>query len=134
MAKPYSEDLRERAIEKIKEGMTQSAVARLLRLGKRTVERYEAQWKAEGHVKPKKVGGHKKHKLEPHTAKVEALVAEEPDQTLAELRDKLEEAKIKVSKSALDRFLKASGLTYKKNSGGERTKTQGRGRRSRRVA
>jgi hypothetical protein len=44
---------------------------------------------------------------------VKALIEAEPDQTLAELKAMLESQNIKVSAAALDRFLKASGFTYK---------------------
>ena len=124
MAKPYSPDLRDRVIKAIEAGHSQSAVAKLLKIGRRTVVRYVGMWRLTGQVVPKKFGGHKKHKLAEHGDKVKALVKAEPDQTLAELQAKLEEAKIKVSASAIDRFLKASKITYKKNSVRHRTKTR----------
>ena len=116
MAKPYSSDLRDRVIQAIEAGHSQSAVATLLKVGLRTVVRYVGLWRATGRVEPKKFGGHKKHKLAEHAATVKAFVKADPDQTLAELQVKLEDAKIKVSASAIDRFLKASKITYKKNS------------------
>lgn len=124
MAKPYSPDLRDRVIKAIEAGHSQSAVAKLLKVGRRTVVRYVGMWRLTGQVTTKKFGGHKKHKLAEHADKVKALVKAEPDQTLAELQAKLEEAKIKVSASAIDRFLKASKITYKKNSVRHRTKTR----------
>ena len=124
MAKPYSEDLRERVIEAIEAGHSQSAVAELLKIGQRTVVRYVGLWRSTGQIAPKKFGGHKKHKLAEHADKVKALIKAEPDRTLAELQSELAEAKIKVSKSALDRFLRASKITYKKNSVRHRAKTR----------
>jgi putative transposase len=134
MAKPYSQDLRERVKQAIDDGHTRSDTAAMFRIGIATVERYVARWRQTGSLKPDKFGGHLRHKLADHEATVRALVKAEPDQTLKELRGKLAEAGIKVSKSALDRFLKASGLTYKKNSGRNRTKAPRRGGRSCRVA
>ena len=122
MAKPYSEDLRERVIEAIGAGHTQNAVAKLLKIGQRTIARYVDLWRRTGQVAPKKFGGHKKHKLAKHADKVKALIEAEPDRTLAELQVELAEAKIKVSKSALDSFLKASKITYKKNDVSHRAK------------
>jgi putative transposase len=126
MAKPYSMDLRDRVIQAIEAGHSQSAVANILKIGRRTVVRYVEVWRTTGHVAPKKFGGHKKHKLAEHADTVQALVKAEPDQTLAELQAKLEKVKIKVSASAIDRFLKASKITYKKNSVRDRTKTRRR--------
>lgn len=134
MAKPYSEDLRLRIKEAIEAGHTRPVVAGMFKVGIATIERYMARWRQTGSLKPDKFGGHRRHKLAGHAATVRALVQDEPDQTLAELCDKLGVRGIKVSKSALDRFLKASGLTYKKNTDGNRTKTRRRGRGSRRVA
>jgi transposase len=134
MAKPYSQDLRERVIAAIEAGHAQTDVAAMLKIGRRTVVNYIKRWRTTGHVKPDKFGGHKKHKLADHAAKVKALVEAEPDQTIIELHAKLEAAKIKVSASAVDRFLRASGLTYKKNSVRHRAKAKRRGGSARRVA
>lgn len=114
MAKPYSQDLRERVIAAVEAGHTQTDVATMLKIGRRTVVNYVTRWRTAGHVKPDKFGGHKKHKLADHADKVKSLVEAEPDQTILELHAKLEAAKIRVSTSAVDRFLRASGLTYKK--------------------
>src|SRR5271155_4962660 len=123
MAKPYSPDLRDRVIKAIEAGHSQSAVAKLLKVGRRTVVRYVGMWRLTGQVEPKKFGGHKKHKLAEHADKVKELVKAEPDQTVAELQIKLEKAKIKASASAINRFLKASKITYKKNTVRHRAKT-----------
>lgn len=124
MAKPYSQDLRERVIEAIEAGQTQSAVAKMLKISRRTIVGYVALWRSTGQVAPKKFGGHKKHKLAEHAETVKALIEAEPDRTLAELQAELAKIKIKVSKSALDRFLKASKITYKKNAVRHRAKTR----------
>ena len=126
MAKPYSPDLRERVIAAIETGHNQSAVAKMLKIGRRTVVRYVGLWRTTGQIAARKFGGHKRHKLAEHADKVMALVKAEPDQTVAELQAKLEEAKIKVSASAIDRFLKASKITYKKNSVRQRAKARRR--------
>jgi transposase len=123
MAKPYSPDLRDRVIQAIEAGHSQSAVAKLLKVGRRTVVRYVGLWRTTGQVAAKKFGGHKKHKLAEHADTVNGLVKAKPDQTVAELQIRLEDAKIKVSASAINRFLKASKITYKKNSVRHRTKT-----------
>jgi putative transposase len=123
MAKPYSQDLRERVIEAIEAGHAQSEVAQMLKISRRTIVNYVKRWRTTGRVEPDKFGGHKKYKLAEHAETVKALVKEEPDQTVAELQARLEEAKIKASASAINRFLKVSKLTYKKNAVRRRTKT-----------
>jgi transposase len=122
MAKPYSSDLRERVIEAIEAGHTQSEAAIMLKVCLRAVNDYVKRWRTKGSVEPDKCGGHKKHKLVEHAGKVKALIKAEPDQTVAELQGKLEKANIKASASAINRFLKVSKITYKKNSVRHRTK------------
>jgi putative transposase len=122
MAKPYSSDLRERVIEAIEAGHTQSEAAIMLKVCLRTVNDYVKRWRTTGNVEPDKFGGYKKYKLAAHADKVKALIRAEPDQTVAELQAKLEEAKIIASASAINRFLKVSKITYKKNSVRHRTK------------
>ena len=124
MAKPYSLDLRERVKQAVDEGHTHSEVAVMLKVGIATVERYLARWRQTGSLAPAKFGGHMRHKLADHEAVVKKLIEDEPDQTLLELCDKLADIGIEVSKSALDRFLRASGLTYKKNFVRYRAKTR----------
>ena len=123
MAKPYSSDLRERVIEVIEAGHTQSEAAAMLKVCLRTVNDYVKRWRTTGSVDPDKFGGHKKHKLAEHAEKVKTLIKAEPDQTVAELQAKLEAAKIKASASAINRFLKVSKITYKKNALRRRAKS-----------
>jgi transposase len=134
MGKPYSVDLRERVREAIDSGETHMAVAGMFQIGIATVERYVARWKRTGSLAPDKFGGHMRYKLAEYKEKVMAIVKAEPDQTLMELQEKLACSGIEVSKSALDRFLKALDLSYKKNTCGDRTETPRRSRSSRRMA
>src|SRR5215471_1984994 len=92
MAKPYSNDLRERAVAAIESGRTRET----------------------GSVSPAKFGGHKTFALAPHTDLVRKLVAEQPDSTLAELKARLVKEKVKVSQSAIFRFLRHLRLPFKK--------------------
>jgi len=114
MARSYSQDLRERVKQAVQEGYSQNSVARMFKIGKATVGRYMARLRKTGNLTPDKMGGYKKSKLAAHTEKVKELIAAEPDQTLTEMQTKLAAIDIKVSVSALDRFLRAMQLTYKK--------------------
>jgi transposase len=62
-----------------------------------------------GSVSPVKLGGHKTFSLTPRTDLVKALVAEQPDSTLAEFKVRLAKKNVKVSQSAIIRFLRAAG-------------------------
>jgi len=72
------------------------------------------QWEATGDCPPRKFGGHKRRALAEHEDKVRALVAAQPDLTITALWKKLTALEIKVSRSAVGRFLLHLKLTYKK--------------------
>jgi transposase len=110
--KPYSDDLRERAVAAIESGHTREEVAELYNLALSTVGGSIRRKRETGSVSPAKFGGHKTFALAPHTDLVKKLVAEQPDSTLAELKARL--AKVKVSQSALFRFLRHLKLPFKK--------------------
>jgi transposase len=96
----------------------------MLKVCLRTVNDYVKRWRTTGRIDPAKFGGHKPYKLAAYADTVKALIKAEPDQTVAELQAKLEEAKIKASASAINRFLKVSKITYKKNPVRHRAKTR----------
>ena len=123
MARPLADDLRRCVVRAVENGMTQVEVAETFGLGVRTIRRYLSRWRENGQFARGKFGGHKKYRLAAHAEHVRRLVTAAPELTLAALCSQLAAAGIKVSSSALDRFLKASGFTYKKNADRSRTKT-----------
>ena len=75
------------------------------------VERFERT----GLRTPGKMGGHRRLKLEPHRAFLEACHAEKPDVTLQGLCDRLlVERAVTADTSLMSRFLRRIGLTPKK--------------------
>src|SRR3954451_25169202 len=115
MPRAYSSDLRERALAAYEGGEgSQSEVARLYRVGERTLSGWLKLAREEGRRVPrprrggtKPVGG--------EAATLAALVAERNDAILAEYADRLaERAGVRRSSSALCRALKALGLVRKK--------------------
>lgn len=121
MGKPYSEDLRERVVRAVEEGRTHREVASLYKIGERTVRRYLSLVRTTGSVLSQaKFGGHVKHKLSPHEARVKELIAKHPDMTLEEIKEALAKEGIGVSKSAIDRYVKHLGISRKKNASSRR--------------
>src|SRR3954462_7057685 len=115
MPRAYSTDLRERALAAYEAGEgRQSEIARLYRVGERTLSGWLKIAREEGRRAPKPrrggtrpVGG--------EAATLAGLVAERNDATLAEYADRLaERAGVRRSPSALCRALKALGLVRKK--------------------
>jgi transposase len=123
MGKPYSDDLRERAVEALETGHTRVEVAELFNLSLSSIGRFIKRKRETGSFSPAKFGGYKRFALEPHADLVRRLVAERPDSTLAELQERLAKEKVTVSQTAIFRFLRHLKLTFKKKSSGLPSKT-----------
>lgn len=114
MPRPYSADLRERVVRAVVGGRSCRAVAAHFEVSVSFVIKLVQRWKKQGTTAPDQFGGWKKFALAEHTEFVHALVERHHDGTLEELREHLVRANIKVSQSALRRFLVSQGLTLKK--------------------
>src|SRR5258708_40000726 len=111
MGKPYSDDLRERVVAAIEAGHTRVKVAELFNMALSTVGGFIKRKRETGSVSPDKFGGGKTFSLEPHTDLVKELVAEQPDNTLAELQTCLNKQKMKVKPTRCSRCLHHNKLT-----------------------
>jgi len=133
MAKPLSNDIRERIIRAVENGISRNAAAKKYDVSPSTAIKIVALWQSTGSWEPKKFGGHKKHKLAPHAEEVQKLIEEKPDMTLEEIKAALAAKKINVGLTAIFRFLEVLGLNYKKNGTRQRTKQTGRENSPRRM-
>lgn len=115
MAKPYSQDLRERMVRAVRCGQSRHEVARMFNVSASCVIKLMQRVAATGSCEPRKFGGHKRYALTEHEDKLRALVAEKPDLTITELWQKITAVGIKVGRSAVGRFLLHLKLTFKKN-------------------
>src|SRR5271156_5224174 len=122
MGKPYSDDLRERVVSAIEAGHTRAKVAESYNMALSTVGGFIKRKRETGTVSPDKFGGYKTFALEPHTALVKDLVAEQPDSPLAELQFRLAKEKVNVNQSGISRFLHHINLTFKKKAYTRRNK------------
>ena len=114
MPKAYSDDLRVRVVRAVDAGASRRSVAAKFEVSVSFVIRLVAQWRASGSVKVRGTGGRPRHRLEPHGELVDRLLAAKRDATLEELREALAGEGVSVSRSGVDRYLKARGLTRKK--------------------
>lgn len=115
----YSIDLRERVLADFDGGMGNEAVARKYRVSSRWVYKLRKQREETGDIAPRRGKTGPKPKLAEHSDRLLELVAEQPDATLAELRERLGVA---VSLWTIWSMLKRLGVTYKK--GGARGGTR----------
>lgn len=114
MGRPYSEDLRGRIIAAVEGGLSRNAAAKRFSVSVSCAVKLMQRFHRTGTVAPA-ARGRRPYALAEHETMVHELVAAQPDQTLDELTWQLQDRGIQVSRSAVNRFLKACGLTFKKS-------------------
>ena len=82
MAKPYSQDLRERMVRAVLAGQSRREVARMFDVSASCMIKLMQRVDATSNCRPRKFGGHKHYALAEQEDKVRALVAETPDLTI----------------------------------------------------
>lgn len=116
MTKPYSTDLRERAVAAVVEGETTRVVANRFGVAVSSVVKWHQRYRATGSIAPGKVGGYRKRILEPHRDFIIDQIKRTPHLTLHGLKDMLAMRGIGVSHNAVWHFLRREGLSFKKNT------------------
>ncbi len=79
----YSEDLRQRIVQAVEGGMSQTEAARVFSVGERTMKRYLHQWRTTGTLAPKPQPGKVPSILVAQYPAVLTQLAASPDATLA---------------------------------------------------
>jgi putative transposase len=114
MARPFSLDLRERIVGAVEAGRSRRAAAAMFAVSESCAIKLVQRWKRTGSVAASAMGSRKPFALAAHADRVRSLVAAQPDATIDELHARLTDEGIAVGRSAVDRFLRALGLTRKK--------------------
>lgn len=116
MTRPYSLDLRERAVAAVEhEGLSRHQAAARFGLAVSTVVHWVRRYRATGSVAPGKVGGHKKRVLRGEHADWLTARCRERAFTISQLVDELlSERSLKVDRRQVWEFLHAEGLSFKK--------------------
>lgn len=126
MPRALSEDLRERLVRAVSGGSSRNAAAKKFEVSVSAVIKLLQRWKATGSYMPAQIGGYRKPLLAGHADRIRELLAEKPDMSLAELKKRLAAAGIRVGRTAISRFLRQLGYTFKKNGSRRRTGPSGR--------
>jgi transposase len=116
MTRPYSTDLRERAVALVEDGRSRHQVAKLLKVGVSSVIRWCQRQRATGSCAAKPMGGRRRLLLLPERDWLLARLSAAPDLTVRGLRRELADRGVNVSYGAVWAFLASEGLTFKKNS------------------
>ena len=116
MAKPYSQDLRDRVIAVVERGeMSRRAAARHYSVSESAAIKWLERLERHGSREPVGHGGHRASKLMPHRDFLQAARAEKSDITLQALCDRLSaERGVKADTSMMSRFFRKIGVTFKK--------------------
>ena len=117
---PYSMDLRKRVLRAWDSGMDAESVAAKYEVSRAWVHRLVQRRRETGSIEPRKQTKFRRRALEGQERRLVALIAAQPDATLAELRDALPTA---AALSTLWRAIDRLQLTVKKNRTRRRTTT-----------
>jgi len=116
MARPLSNDLRERVVAAVLAGESCRTAASRFGVAVSSVVKWSQRHRATGSVRPGKMGGHRKPLLDPHRAFIVERIKQTPHLTLHGLKDELAVRGVRVSHNAVWMFLRREGLRFKKNA------------------
>src|SRR5882724_10241821 len=115
MARPYSQDLRDRVVGSVTAGRSCRATAALFGVSVASVVKWSQRWRATGSAAAKKMGGWRQLLLKSEREWLLVRIAEKPDLTLRAVVAELAERGTPASYGAVWRFFKHEGITFKKN-------------------
>jgi transposase len=121
MARPYSQDLRDRVVGSVASGRTCRATAALFGVSVASVVKWSQRWRATGSAAAKPMGGRRPLQLQGERAWLLARIAEKPDLTLRAVVAELAERGTPASYGAVWRLFKHEGITFKKKPARQRT-------------
>ena len=116
MPRPYSEDLRKRAVAAVEGGLSRHQAAALFSVGVSTVIRWCQRKRETGGVTAKPMGGRVKPKLTGERDFILGRIAAEPSLTLEELRRELAARGTVVAHGTLWLFLDREKLSFRAES------------------
>lgn len=116
MTKAYSQDLRDRVIAAVEEdGLSRREAARRYRISDAAAVRWLQAWRG-GRREPLAQGGDRRSRLPAHGPWLLALIAVEPDLTLAAVAERLlAEHAMRADAGMLSRFFTGHGISFKKS-------------------
>lgn len=124
MIRPYSLDMRERAVELVDEGATSLEAAEMLGVSDSWVRKMCARLAKLGHLMPSSPPGRERKLTKAQEEELRRMVAAKPDATLEELVEMVaERMKVRVCISTMSNRLIEMGLSRKKRPSTPRKRT-----------
>lgn len=121
MPKPYSMDLRERAVERFRSGESARTVASALSIGVSTAVRWGQRYRRTGSAAPLPMGGSEPTSIVGDDAEWMRERIASGNCTVRGLAAELKERGLKVDPGTVWLFLRREGLSFKKNRNRQRT-------------
>ena len=115
MARPYSMDLRERALARVQEGESVRVAARALSISPSSVVKWAQRFRATGSAAAGKMGGHRPRLLAGEHADFLRERIAQGGFTLRRLVAELAARGLKVDYRTVWSFVRSEGLSFKKN-------------------
>ena len=125
MTRPYSEDLRERALKRAEAGETIRSIGLALEISPSCVSKWRRLKRETGSVAAGKIGGHRQPTLSGDTANWLRGRLRSEAFTVRQIKRELAERGIKTDLRAVWVFIRAEGMSYKKNHSPCRTDASG---------
>jgi transposase len=113
MPKPYSIDLRERAVARVMAGESVRVVAGVLKVSVSSVVKWSQRYRATGRAAPARMGGYRPRLLLPYRDWLVARVESGEHFTLRGLQAELAERGIEVDYKTVWNFVHTEGLSFK---------------------
>jgi transposase len=121
MTRPYSEDLRLKAVRFVEAGHSRREAAAIFDVGVASIVRWCQRKRATGAVAAKPLGGYRQQRtLLKQRDWMLARIIEKPDLTLRELVVELQERAVPASYGSVWRLLDQEGISFKKKPAGLR--------------
>jgi transposase len=115
MGKPYSQDLRERVVAALEDGVSTRQAAARFSIGIATAGEWGRLKRSQGDVRPAKQGKPTGSVLDAHAEFILGALREKPDTTLEEMVERLAaERGVRVVWTTVWKFLDRHGQTHKK--------------------
>ena len=124
MTKPLSVDLRSRVIAAVEDGASHRQVGARFGVSAASVSRWLAQARIHGSVQAGRQGGDRRsHRIEAHKDLILAILADEPDITIEEMRKALAMKGHHFGYGSIQRFFVRHAITRKKRPGMRSSRT-----------
>lgn len=133
MPRAYSKDLRERVLGAVDKGMSAREASRVFGVSPASAIKWVQRWRRSGITEASGIRGHRPSPLDPQTEWLLALIAEQPDLTLVEIKGLLQKRQVDTCVNSIWRFFKRNNISFKKDFARRRAGSRGRRQGPRRM-